>query len=248
MADGGAFENAPVAANLLTTKTEMHNPIQTFFSRLSFNYFDFLVLIWLVVGVLRGRKRGMSQELLPTLKWICIVAIAGLNYGFLAALIEQNIGFGVVGANLTAYLLIAIIVHLIFSGLKSAFGEKLVSNDVFGRCEYYFGMTAGCVRFGCMVVALLALMHARIISKEEIAATEKMQRQNFEDIRFPTYGSIQQSFLFQSFSGREVRAHLNSVLITSANSDASRRRPDSMAKREQNTIDEVLGPSKAPKK
>jgi uncharacterized membrane protein required for colicin V production len=45
-----------------------------------FNYFDVIVVVWLIIGLLRGRKRGMSQELLPTLQWLGIVIVCGLFY------------------------------------------------------------------------------------------------------------------------------------------------------------------------
>jgi uncharacterized membrane protein required for colicin V production len=226
----------------------MHNPIHSFFSRLTFNYFDFFVIVWLIVGVLRGRKNGMSQELLPTLKWIAIVVLAGLYYGLLAGVLQQNVGLDSVQANVVSYVVLALVIHLIFSALKSAAGEKLVSGNLFGGWEYYFGMVSGCIRFGCIVIVLLALIHARIITKAEMAETAKIQKQNFEDISFPTPGSIQQALLFQSFTGQQVQAHLASVLITSASTDTSKKKPDSIGKRQQNAIDEVLGPQKeAPK-
>ena len=46
----------------------------------SFNFFDGAIGAWLIVGIIRGRKRGMTQELLPTLQWLGIVILAGLFY------------------------------------------------------------------------------------------------------------------------------------------------------------------------
>ena len=40
---------------------------------LPFNWFDLVVLLVLIAGLHYGRKRGMSEELLPLLKWICLV-------------------------------------------------------------------------------------------------------------------------------------------------------------------------------
>ena len=41
--------------------------------KLPFNWFDFVLVVVLVVGVFRGRKHGMSEELLPLLKWLAIL-------------------------------------------------------------------------------------------------------------------------------------------------------------------------------
>jgi hypothetical protein len=76
-------------------------------------------------------------------------------------------------------------------------------------------MTAGAMRFGCMLLAGMALMNARIVSEAELAKTEKFQKENFSDIRFPTYGGFQQDVLFKSFLGNWTRSNLKTVLIAS---------------------------------
>ena len=48
--------------------------------KLIVGWVDLLVVVLLVVGVLRGRKRGMSEELLDVIKWSLIVLVAGLLY------------------------------------------------------------------------------------------------------------------------------------------------------------------------
>ena len=185
-------------------------------THLKYDYFDGIVVVWLIIGLLWGRKRGMSQELLPTLQWIGIVAVAGLFYRSLSVAVRQYAGLDLLWSNIFAYLLIALGVHLIYLLFKHLLNEKLVGTDLFGRGEYYLGMISGMVRCACMLLAALALMHARIITKAERAQTEKMQSENFSDIRFPTYGSVQQAILFDSLTGSLVQTNLNIVLIYSA--------------------------------
>jgi len=48
-----------------------------YFEYLHFGWIDVLVLIALLVGFTRGRKRGMSVELLDVLKWLLVVLVAG---------------------------------------------------------------------------------------------------------------------------------------------------------------------------
>ena len=43
------------------------------------NWFDLLLLAMICAGVLRGRKRGMSEELLDFLQWLAII-IGGATY------------------------------------------------------------------------------------------------------------------------------------------------------------------------
>jgi len=38
-----------------------------------FNWFDVFVVVLLGFGLFRGRRNGMSKELLPTLQWVVLV-------------------------------------------------------------------------------------------------------------------------------------------------------------------------------
>jgi uncharacterized membrane protein required for colicin V production len=215
-------------------------------SNAKFNYFDIFAVVWLFIGLLRGRKRGMSQELLPLLQWLGIVAAGGLLYFPFSAIVHRYTQFGGLWSNITAYLLIALGVHLIYLWFKQMLAEKLVETDPFGRGEFYLGMMAGVARFACMLVVGMALMNSRVGTQAELAQMEKFQAAWFSDIRFPTYGEFQQDVLLKSFSGKWVESHLKPVLIASVTSaGAQATRPtDSIAQKKNREIDDILGPGK----
>ena len=137
----------------------MVDQLQDFAKNLSFSYIDAFALIWLVIGLLRGRKRGMTQELLPTFKWLGIVLLGGYFNQSLAAIIRQFAGtaFDLQWSCITAYALIALGVSLLFALFKHLLGDKLTGSDVFGKYEYYLGILAGLIRFACMLLAVLAI-------------------------------------------------------------------------------------------
>ncbi len=209
------------------------------FAHVKYDYFDGLVVVWLIIGLFLGRRRGMSQELLRTIQWVAIVIVAGLFYRQGSMLVHEYCQFGLLWSNIFAYVLIAFGVHMIYMWIKHLVGEKLSGTDFFGRWEFYLGMLAGVVRFACMIVALCSLMNARIISKAEMAQTEKMQAASFSDIRFPTYGSIQQAVLFNSFTGGLIESNLQSVLIGPVAPVQGKKGP-SLANQKNQTIDEIL--------
>lgn len=180
---------------------------------MKFDYFDIAAVCWLIIGLLWGRKRGISQELLPLLQWIAIVLAAGLLYEPFGLFIHKSTFFTPLWSNVTAYVLIAGGVHLIYFVAKLSLGAKLVGMNIFGRSEFYLGMVAGGARFACILLAGMALMNSRIATESELANTEKFQKENFSDIRFPTYGGFQQDVLVKSYSGKLVRSKLKSVLI-----------------------------------
>ncbi len=213
------------------------------FNGISYGYFDGIVVVWLLIGIFRGRKRGMTQELLPTLQWLAIVILAGLFYLPFSVVIFQNTSgaFNHLWSNVTAYVLIAFAINLFFIWIKQSIAEKLTGSDLFGGKEYYLGMMAGLLRFACMIIVLCALMHSRVYTQAELADIEKFQKKSFEDIRFPTYPSIQHAVLAESFTGRLIQANLSRVLISSA---PAGKPAETIAQKRQNTINAILGPQK----
>lgn len=194
---------------------------------LHFNYVDVIVLILLVVGIFRGRKRGMSEELLSFVQWLVIIFVGSRIYEHTGKMLADFAPFSLMTCYVIVYLSFAALVKLLFTQIQRAVGEKLVGSNFFGDSEYYLGMFAGMIRFGCVILMIMAVLNARLITERERAATARMQSKNFEGISFPTFGSIQQSVLFQSFSGSNTRKYLNFVLIKStAPTNVALRRND----------------------
>ena len=210
----------------------------------AFNYIDGVFAVWLVVGVILGRRRGMTKELLPTLKWLGVVLLAGLFYLPASGFIFKNANgaFSLLTSKISAYVAIALGVNLIFLSVKQAIGEKLTGSDYFGRAEYYLGMISGFIHAACIIIVMIALMNARVYSDAELAEEIKIQKKNFEDIRFPTYISVQHAILKESFSGKLIKGNLYSVLIASG-SDTNKP-PETAAKKKEDTINMILGPQK----
>ncbi|MEW6160945.1 MAG: CvpA family protein [Verrucomicrobiota bacterium] len=206
---------------------------------LPFNWFDFIVLIVLVVGILRGRKRGMSEELLDVFQWLVIVVVCAMLYKPLGQFLSGYTHMSLFMAYVSTYLFVFLIIKLVFSGLKRAVGEKLVQSDVFGKMEYYLGMLAGALRFSCMLLVFMAVFNAIYVSPEELAAQQKMQKENFGTISFPTIGSLQQDILHRSATGLFARKYLNEQLIVTTPYSAQVKR-EGPAKRLERAVDEVI--------
>jgi uncharacterized membrane protein required for colicin V production len=225
----------------------MVDQIQDFAKNLTFSYIDGFVLIWLIVGLLRGRKRGMTQEFLPCFKWLGIVLLGGYFNQPLAALIRQYAGaaYDVQWSCISAYALIALAVSLLFALFKHLLGDKLTGSDVFGRYEYYLGILAGLIRYACMLLAVLAIMHSRIITKAETDAIDAQMKKNLEDIHPPqyAYGCFEQAIFFQSFSGKFVQADLSGLLLPTVLPKA-RPATESMKKKLQDAVDNPMGTGK----
>src|SRR6266699_332104 len=101
---------------------------------LPINVFDLVLVGLLVAGIYRGRKHGMSEELMLLLKWLVIVFGCAAIYEPLGQMFSQTTGlFGLLGSYLAVYIVVALLVFGLFALLKHSLGGKLVGSDIFGR-------------------------------------------------------------------------------------------------------------------
>ena len=183
-------------------------------SQLPINLFDLVVIVVLAAGIYRGRKHGMSEELLSLLTWLAILLGCATVYEPGADLIGQFTNmFSRLTCYLIAYLSGAVLIFLLFVGIKRAFSGKLLGSDIFGRTEYYLGMGSGLVRFGCMLLAALALLNSRYFSPTEVRAMEARDIDIYGSDFFPGLHSLQTTVFDRSLSGPWIKENLGFLLI-----------------------------------
>ena len=190
------------------------------------NWFDLAVVILLLVGILRGRKRGMSQEFLDVFKWLSLVIACGFLYQPVGDMIPRNSVFGRLSAYIVAYVGIAFVVLAVFALIKRAMGGKLICSDKFGSAEYPLGMVSGMIRFACMIIAALALLNARSYSSDEVNAEVKFQNDNYGSQFFPTLQTVQAQVFKKSMSGPIIKEYLALVLIKPTAPEKKDLRPE----------------------
>ena len=207
----------------------------------SCNWVDLAVLIVLGLGLYRGRSRGMSTELLDVMKWLAIVVAAGFIYRPVGKMAADYFHFTPRICFVCVYLGTIVLIRMIFEWMKRVVGEKLIGSDVFGSWEYYLGMMAGAIRFACYLITAMALLNADYVSKEQLAATARMQREAFEDISFPTIGTIQQTVFAESASGKFAKRYLAHELIVTTASDQRAPASETLGKQRERLMYEALG-------
>ena len=199
--------------------------------QLPINFFDALLIAVLVAGIARGRKHGMSEELLSMIQWLIILFGCAVIYEPLGQIIGQFTNmFGRLSCYLVAYVGGALLVLLVFTAIKRSIGGKLLGSDIFGRSEYYLGMMSGLVRCTCILLAALALLNARYFSPTEVRAMEKFQDDVYGSNFFPTLHSLQSTVFDRSLTGPWIKENLGFLLI----------KPTEPEKRELHQKDAVL--------
>ena len=182
--------------------------------QLPINLFDALLVVVLAAGIARGRKHGMSEELMGLLTWLAVVFGCALLYQPGGALIEQFTSvFSRLSCYLMAYIAGALLFFLLFAGIKRGLGGKLLGSDIFGRSEYYLGMGSGLVRFSCILLAALALLNARYFSPTEVRAMENFQNDVYGSNFFPTLHTMQATVFEKSLTGPWIKENLGFLLI-----------------------------------
>jgi uncharacterized membrane protein required for colicin V production len=178
-----------------------------------FGWIDLLIAGLLVAGVVRGRKRGISEELLDVLKWVLIVIAAAFSYQPLGSFLSGSTPFSQLSSYVATYAFVAVAFVILFSFLRRAFGGKLIGGDIFGAAEYYLGMCAGAVRYACIILVMMALLNARYYSPAEVRAHIKYQEDNFGSVFFPSVCAMQREVFDESWTGRLTRSYLGILLI-----------------------------------
>ena len=203
-------------------------------------WFDLVVIALLIIGFFRGRKHGMSQEILFVLQWLVILIVGSQYYEPLAKLLYDQALFGPMVCNFIVYLGIFAIVKIVFTNLKRFVGEKIFASDVFGKYEFYLGMVAGMVRFACITIFIISVVNGRAYTQQEIAEREKSQVKDLGSDFFPSLPGVQQQILATSLTGRTVREHLSPILLKPTSPTEVAKKMESPAKKRESAVDEVM--------
>jgi uncharacterized membrane protein required for colicin V production len=177
------------------------------------NWFDIAVIIVVLLGINKGRKNGMSGELIGMLQWIAIVFAGAFFYKQLGDMLYSSAPFSRLGCYIVTYIGIAIVVRILFGLWKKGSGGKLVGSNMFGSSEYYLGMVGGTVRFLCILLAGLAILNARYYSPKEIASNVAFQNDVYGSTFFPDLSTVQSEVFKKSLMGSMVKQNAEIMLI-----------------------------------
>ncbi|HEV2455808.1 MAG TPA: CvpA family protein [Verrucomicrobiae bacterium] len=192
---------------------------------LPINWFDAAILVLLGFGVFRGRKNGMTRELMPTVQWLSIVVAGALGYSFLAQIYNTQWKMDKVLSAVAGYMSIAIVLFLIFTPIKKAFRKRAENGGLFGGSEYYLGMCTGPIRYASMTMFVLALLNARSYTAAEIAAKKAYNERwygggIYSGDYMPDLHTAQDSVFKQSFLGPYIKDDLAVLLIQTGPGDS----------------------------
>ena len=187
-------------------------------NNLPVNWFDVALLLVLGFGLFRGRKNGMTKEIVPTAEWLILVVAAGLGYSLLAHVYTSSCHMSVLLSAVLGYLTIALVVFLVFTAIKKTLVPRLTGSSIFGSAEYYLGMLSGMIRYACIVIFFLALINAKHYTAAEIAAKQAYNQRwygggLYSGNYIPDLRNVQDGVFKESFSGQYIKDYLGMMLI-----------------------------------
>lgn len=204
----------------------------TSLDNLPFGWFDVAFVALIVFGLFRGRRNGMTKEVLPLLFWVATVLVCGLGYELVGQAIMNFSGWGKLAAYLLGYLVLMFVLYVVYVSLKGVLLPKLTGSNFFGRAEYYMGMLSGLVRYLCIVLVALALLNARFYSAADIAnANAYNQRwyggglKGYSGDYFPTLQTVQESVFKKSLIGPFIKEYVGVLLMIKSVPDSGTDTP-----------------------
>ena len=179
--------------------------------KLPFGWFDVALVAVLGFGLFRGRKNGMTKEVLPMLQWVATLLVCGLSYEIVGQLIINLSGWGKLACYLLSYFSLMFLVYLLFVFLEQIFKPRLTGSNFFGSSEYYLGMGSGVIRYSCILFVALALLNAPYNTAADIIKNRAFAArwygggmEGFSGDFFPTLQSVQESVFQKSFAGKII--------------------------------------------
>ncbi len=189
------------------------------------NWFDAVVVLVLGFGIFRGRKNGMSKEILPLFQWLTVISVSGLFYSMVAPLLVMMVTLDLLTSYILGYAILALVVFLVFSLIKRALGLRLFGSNLFGSAEYYLGMPSGMVRYACVLLFALAFLNARFFTTAQIEAGNNYQERWYGAHFFPDLYTVQNEVFVKSLTGPYIKQYLGVLLIKPTTSGASGTQP-----------------------
>ena len=102
--------------------------------KLPINLFDLVLLVVLGTSLYRGRRAGMSGELISLLTWLSILFGCAIAYEPAGQFLAQNTGlFSMLGSYVIAYVGAGIVILLLFASLKRGLAGRLHGLEQFRR-------------------------------------------------------------------------------------------------------------------
>jgi uncharacterized membrane protein required for colicin V production len=202
---------------MIAVVTETHQPYSL--DHLPFNWFDALLVVMLVFGLFRGRKNGMSKEWFPLLEWVLALGAATFFYPRITEFLINVVNMKRTATPyVLAYVSVVLLVFFIFYFIKHSLKADVGGSNFFGGGEYYLGMFSGIIRYACIATFFLAILHAPVYTKKDIADIKSYNKRNFggglyEGNYLPDISSTQQSVFQESFLGPFIDKYCGVILI-----------------------------------
>jgi uncharacterized membrane protein required for colicin V production len=204
------------------------------------NWVDVVVLLLLILGLWRGKKRGLSHELLDMVKWVLILVVAAVLYRPTGRWLASFKIVSVPSCNVLGYLIVMLGIVLVMAVVRERVGSKLFTSEVFGGGEYYLGMLGGAFRYLCIILVGMAFLNARYYSPAERMASARAQEREYGARFFPGLADLQDNVFQKSVSGRLARAYVPVVFIQRMPAGTNAITERRLARQREGMVNQIL--------
>ena len=178
-----------------------------------FSWFDGVVIVLLGVGVFKGKKHGMSEELFPLMAWLAVAVGAGMLYQPVGNFLAEHVRIPRYWIMVLTYIFIAFMLHTIFTVIRKKAKDQVQKIDIFGKMEYFLGMIAGALKVACMIVVGVSLFCSKIVTEEEVKRDRAKQENDLGTTFFPTRKTAHYDIVYGSFTGDFLRNKVPNLVM-----------------------------------
>ncbi len=199
--------------------------------KLPFGWFDVVLAAVLAFGLFRGRKNGMTKEVLPMFHWLATVLVCGLAYEMAGQMFINLSGWTELTCYLLGYFTLMFLVYLAFHTLTKFLQPRLTGSNFFGSGEYYLGMASGMIRYACMLFVALALLNAPYYTAAEIKKEKDdahaiwgADMKDFSGGFFLAFhpSQMQEAVFEKAFTGKYIKQYAGVMLINTESAAAEK--------------------------
>lgn len=187
-------------------------------TKLSFGWFDLLIVSLILIGLHLGNKTGASRQVLSFGQWFFTLLVAAFIHESIGEMLAPALGVRLWAGRLLAYCATAFVLLIIFFIINRKIGDKVEASTIFGKLEYVIGPFACAGRNISIALLVLAVIHGLEVNPVADKKLVKYQMDSYGMMLYPTAGSLHEAFFKKSSTGAWIGQNLTFLLVTAPTS------------------------------
>jgi uncharacterized membrane protein required for colicin V production len=183
-------------------------------SHFTAHWFDFVLVIVLIVGFILGTRKAALAQVLSFFNWALALFICSFLYRAPALWLASCLSLQPDVMALVVFPLELVLVYLLLRIIRRKIASKKAENEPLGNSDHHVAKIAGPLRFMIFILIFMSWINGVYVTEKDLEDHRAFIRDNFGSISFPTLSTVKDDIFNGSYSGRFAKNHLNAILMT----------------------------------